>query len=294
MNLNQKQQDFEEPCNVAAILYKYHKNPHHTQANFALYIAEPQLTQEELLNFKQQINADLLIAVMTENADLTTLEVADRVIYCQAKDVESLMQQLNSYADEAAFISVDFQDILMCFKQANRADFVTFETTLDKLIDDLPKYRQTMQEAIKSSPTINGMINFIQASKKFRFEQHDLIINHHDSLSLDNIPTFYAVTFGLKENRCIISNLFFSNDAKLPIAKPFSDLEIDRMFNEHMQWINDEKSIINEEELLQQMIDFVQTSENPTVSSIQHKFCLSYNRANYFMSRLKKQGLMTQ
>ena len=75
---------------VTAILYQQDSNFNGVEAHFAFFNVNAYFDSEKLLDFKQQVGAELLVGIVTNKDDMNddSLKLADRIMWCEPDDVD--------------------------------------------------------------------------------------------------------------------------------------------------------------------------------------------------------------
>lgn len=97
-----------------------------------LFKVNAHFDSEKLLDFKQQVGAELLVGIVTNKDEMNddSVEVADKIMWCEPDDVDILVATSNHVTANENF-SCRIKTIFICFENANTAKFIYYRTTND-------------------------------------------------------------------------------------------------------------------------------------------------------------------
>lgn len=199
-----------------AIIYQQGLDYSEKSASLAMFIACLNVDIKSIIAFKKEVQADYLIAIVTDNVEYPCLAIANRFIYCNAADVTDLAQALKMMSGEKTFISIDANDIKLCFTGRNTASFVSFRTTLHNFQQDLPKYQIKLKQETQNSKDSEYLITHVSCSENFNFDEQEKITEVNNSVFGKHLSTFYSIAFTDDTTDCHIANLIFWHDENRP------------------------------------------------------------------------------
>lgn len=198
---------------VTAILYQQDNNFNGVEAHFAFFKVNAHFNSEKLLDFKQQVGAELLVGIVTNKDDMSddSVEVADKIMGCEPDDVDILVATINHVTSNENFISIDKNDFLICFENTNTARFISYRTTNDNF-NDLSRYANKFQVVADLSPKYEALIMHISATDNFDFGNQEKISKAMETFITEQSSIFYGISFTAKDNRCDIATFAFWYD----------------------------------------------------------------------------------
>ena len=206
---------------VTAILYQQDSNFNGVEAHFAFFNVNAHFDSEKLLDFKQQVGAELLVGIVTNKDEMNddSVEVADKIMWCEPDDVDILVPTINHVTSNENFISIDKNDFLICFENTNTARFISYRTTNDNF-NDLSRYANKFQVVADLSPKYEALIMHISATDNFDFGNQEKISKAMETFITEQSSIFYGISFTAKDNRCDIATFAFWSDDTRPKVLP--------------------------------------------------------------------------
>lgn len=202
---------------VTAILYQQDSNFNGVEAHFAFFNVNAHFDSEKLLDFKQQVGAELLVGIVTNKDDMSddSVKVADKIMWCEPDDVDILVATINHVTSNENFISIDKNDFLICFENTNTARFISYRTTNDNF-NDLSRYANKFQVVADLSPKYEALIMYISATDNFDFGNQEKISKAMETFITEQSSIFYGISFTGRDNRCDIATFAFWYDSNGP------------------------------------------------------------------------------
>lgn len=206
---------------MTAILYQQDNNFNGVEAHFAFFKVNAHFNSEKLLDFKQQVGAELLVGIVTNKDDMSddSIEVADKIMWCEPDDVDILVATINHVTSNENFISIDKNDFLICFENTNTARFISYRTTNDNF-NDLSRYANKFQVVADLSPKYEALIMHISATDNFDFGNQEKISKPMETFITEQSSIFYGISFTGRDNRCDIATFAFWSDDTRPKVLP--------------------------------------------------------------------------
>ena len=217
---------------ATAILYQENGNFSGAEAHFAFFKVNAHFDSEKLLDFKQQVGAELLVGIVTNKDDMSddSVKVADKIMWCEPDDVDILMATINHVTSNENFISIDKNDFLICFENTNTARFISYRTTNDNF-NDLSRYANKFQVVADLSPKYEALIMHISATDNFDFGNQEKISKAMETFIAEQSSIFYGISFAGRDNRCDIATFAFwydNNGPKLSSKKSQNRLPLSK------------------------------------------------------------------
>lgn len=215
---------------VTAILYQQDSNFNGVEAHFAFFNVNAHFDSEKLLDFKQQVGAELLVGIVTNKDDMSddSVKVADKIMWCEPDDVDILVATINHVTSNENFILIDKNDFLICFENTNTARFISYRTTNDNF-NDLSRYANKFQVVADLSPKYEALIMHISATDNFDFGNQEKISKAMETFITEQSSIFYGISFTGRDNRCDIATFAFwydNNGPKLSSKKSQNQLPL--------------------------------------------------------------------
>ena len=217
---------------VTAILYQQDSNFNGVEAHFAFFTVNAHFDSEKLLDFKQQVGAELLVGIVTNKDDMNddSLKLADRIMWCEPDDVDILVATINHVTSDENFIRIDKNDFLLCYENTNTARFISYRTTNDNL-NDLSRYANKFQFVPDISPKYTAIIMNITTADNFNFNDQEKISKAMETFIAEQSSIFYGISFTARDNRCDIATFAFwydNNGSKLSSKKSQNQLPLSK------------------------------------------------------------------
>lgn len=217
---------------VTAILYQQDSNFNGVESHFAFFNVNAHFDSEKLLDFKQQVGAELLVGIVTNKDDMSddSVKVADKIMWCEPDDVDILVPTINHVTSNENFISIDKNDFLICFENTNTARFISYRTTNDNL-NDLSRYANKFQFVPDISPKYTAIIMNITTADNFNFNDQEKISKAMETFIAEQSSIFYGISFTARDNRCDIATFAFwydNNGSKLSSKKSQNQLPLSK------------------------------------------------------------------
>ena len=217
---------------MTAILYQQDNNFNDVEAHFAFFTVNAHFDSEKLLDFKQQVGAELLIGIVTNKDDVSddSVKVADKIMWCEPDDVDILVATINHVTSNENFISIDKNDFLICFENTNTARSISYRTTNDNF-NDLSRYANKFQVVADLSPKYEALIMHISAADNFDFANQEKISKAMETFIAEQSSIFYGISFAGRDNRCDIATFAFwydNNGPKLSSKKSQNQLPLSK------------------------------------------------------------------
>lgn len=206
---------------ATAILYQENGTFSGAEAHFAFFNVNAHFDSEKLLDFKQQVGAELLVGIVTNKDDMSddSVKVADKIMWCEPDDVDILVPTINHVTSNENFISIDKNDFLICFENTNTARFISYRTTNDNF-NDLSRYANKFQVVADLSPKYEALIMHMSATDNFDFGNQEKISKAMETFITEQSSIFYGISFTAKDNRCDIATFAFWSDDTRPKVLP--------------------------------------------------------------------------
>ena len=217
---------------ATAILYQENGNFSGAEAHFAFFKVNAHFDSEKLLDFKQQVGAELLVGIVTNKDDMNddSLKLADRIMWCEPDDVDILVATINHVTSDENFIRIDKNDFLLCYENTNTARFISYRTTNDNL-NDLSRYANKFQFVPDISPKYTAIIMNITTADNFNFNDQEKISKAMETFIAEQSSIFYGISFAGRDNRCDIATFAFwydNNGPKLSSKKSQNQLPLSK------------------------------------------------------------------
>ena len=206
---------------VTAILYQQDNNFNGVEAHFAFFKVNAHFDSEKLLDFKQQVGAELLVGIVTNKDDMSddSVKVTDKIMWCEPDDVDILVATINHVTSDENFILIDNNDFLICFENTNTARFISYRTTNDNF-NDLSRYANKFQVVADLSPKYEALIMHLNATDNFDFDNQEKISKAMETFITEQSSIFYGISFTGRDNRCDIATFAFWYDDTRPKVLP--------------------------------------------------------------------------
>lgn len=160
------------------------------------FIASDEVDIEELQNYRETTETDLLIAINTTGNRYDCLEIADNIIYCSPDEIELAIYGLSFMNAYGNFIGIDWYDVKTALSYGKNIQFLHSSAT-DK--DYIAVACEQLIKKFKAHPS-NYMLKAVLINtftdSSFNFDQQELISTQvEENIDVDEVDIFYQVNF---------------------------------------------------------------------------------------------------
>ncbi len=126
-------------------LYQANSQTNH-KAVITFFLADSDTDSADLMQHKQQVESEFLIAIHTGEIKPDVLSITDNIVYCKTSEVVTVLKTFERMLAEYAFIWIDFQhliDVLKTsknwyFQQSSIAKSDNFDNSIGQIMGKLP------------------------------------------------------------------------------------------------------------------------------------------------------------
>ena len=160
------------------------------------FIASDEVNIEELQNYRETKETEVLIALNTTGKRYDCLKIADNIIHCGSDEIELAIYGLsfmNAYGD---FIRIEWYDVKTALSYGKNIQFLQSSRIGENCVGIACEQLTEKFKACDSKYTLKGMMINIFADSSFDFEKLEFINNQvQENIDVDEVDIFYQVNF---------------------------------------------------------------------------------------------------
>ena len=160
------------------------------------FIASDEVNIEELQNYRETKETEVLIALNTTDKRYDCLKIADNIIHCGSDEIELAIYGLSFMNAYGNFIGIDWYDVKTAISYGKNIQFLQSSKTGENCVGIACEQLTEKFKACDSKYTLKGMMINIFADSSFAFEKLEFINNQvQENIDVDEVDIFYQVNF---------------------------------------------------------------------------------------------------
>ena len=160
------------------------------------FIANDDVDAEQVQQYREATETDLLIALNTTCKRYDCLAIADNIIYCGSDEIELAIYDLSFMNAYGNFIGIDWHDVKTALSYGKSIQFLHSSATGENCIAVACEQLIEQFKACDSKYTLKGMMINIFADNSFDFEKLELIaVEMQKNIDGDDANVLYQVNF---------------------------------------------------------------------------------------------------
>ena len=190
------------------------------------FIASDDVDTEQVQQYREDTETDLLIALNTTGKRYDCLKIADSIIYCGSDEIELAIYGLSFMNAYGNFIGIDWYDVKTALSYGTSIQFLHSSATSEDYIAVACKQLLKKFKAYTSNYTLKAVLVNTFTDSSFNFDQQEFINNQvQENIDVDEVDIFYQVNFSEEfdswkegEQGCCICMFLVYSDEENDIA----------------------------------------------------------------------------
>jgi len=187
------------------------------------FIANDDVDAEQVQQYREATETDLLIALNTTDKRYNCLKIADNIIHCGSDELELAIYGLSFMNAYGNFIGIDWYDVKTALSYGKSIKFLHSSATGENCIAVACEQLIEQFKACDSKYILKSMMINTFTDSSFDFEKQEFITNQmQENIDVDEVDIFYQVNFfeefdAWKEGEqgcCICMFLVYSDEEK--------------------------------------------------------------------------------
>ena len=160
------------------------------------FIASDEVNIEELQNYRETKETEVLIALNTTDKRYDCLKIADNIIHCGSDEIELAIYGLSFMNAYGNFIGIEWYDVKTALSYGKNIQFLQSSRIGENCVGVACEQLTEKFKACDSKYTLKGMMINIFADSSFAFEKLEFINNQvQENIDVDEVDIFYQVNF---------------------------------------------------------------------------------------------------
>ena len=160
------------------------------------FIASDEVNIEELQNYRETTETEVLIALNTTGKRYDCLKIADSIIYCGSDEIELAIYGLSFMNAYGNFIGIDWYDVKTAISYGKNIQFLQSSKTGKNCVGVACKQLLKKFKAYTSNYTLKAVLVNTFTDSGFNFDQQEFINNQvQENIDVDEVDIFYQVNF---------------------------------------------------------------------------------------------------
>ena len=160
------------------------------------FIASDEVNIEELQNYRETTETEVLIALNTTGKRYDCLKIADSIIYCGLDEIELAIYGLSFINAYGNFIGIDWYDVKTALSYGKNIQFLHSSATDEDYIAVACQQLIKKFKAYTSNYTLKAVLVNTFTDSGFNFDQQEFINNQvQENIDVDEANIFYQVNF---------------------------------------------------------------------------------------------------
>ena len=160
------------------------------------FIADDDVDAEQVQQYREATETDLLIALNTTGKRYDCLKIADSIIYCGSDEIELAIYGLSFMNAYGNFIGIDWYDVKTALSYGTSIQFLHSSATSEDYIAVACKQLLKKFKAYTSNYMLKAVLINTLTDSSFNFDQQELISTQVEkNIDVDEVDIFYQVNF---------------------------------------------------------------------------------------------------
>mgnify|MGYP000216835267 FL=1 len=160
------------------------------------FIANDDVDTEQVQQYREAAETDLLIALNTTGKRYDCLKIADNIIYCGSDEIELAIYGLSFMNAYGNFIGIDWYDVKTALSYGKSIQFLHSSATGENCIAVACEQLIEQFKACDSKYILKSMMINTFTDSGFNFDQQEFINNQvQENIDVDEVDIFYQVNF---------------------------------------------------------------------------------------------------
>ena len=185
------------------------------------FIASDEVNIEELQNYRETKETEVLIALNTTDKRYDCLKIADNIIHCGSDEIELAIYGLSFMNAYGNFIGIEWYDVKTALSYGKNIQFLQSSRIGENCVGVACEQLIEQFKACDSKYTLKSMMINTFTDSSFDFEKQEFVTNQmQENIDVDEVDIFYQVNFfeefdSWKEGEqgcCICMFLIYANE----------------------------------------------------------------------------------
>ena len=160
------------------------------------FIASDEVNIEELQNYRETKETEVLIALNTTDKRYDCLKIADNIIHCGSDEIELAIYGLSFMNAYGNFIGIDWYDVKTALSYGKNIQFLHSSATGEDCIAVACEQLIEQFKACDSKYILKSMMINTFTYSSFDFEKQEFITNQmQENIDVDEANIFYQINF---------------------------------------------------------------------------------------------------
>ena len=160
------------------------------------FIASDEVNIEELQNYRETKETEVLIALNTTDKRYDCLKIADNIIHCGSDEIESAIYGLSFMNAYGNFIGIEWYDVKTALSYGKSIQFLHSSATGEDYIAVACKQLLKKFKTYTSNYTLKAVLVNTFTDSGFNFDQQEFTnIQVQENIDVDEVDIFYQVNF---------------------------------------------------------------------------------------------------
>ena len=160
------------------------------------FIANDDVDAEQVQQYREATETDLLIVLNTTDKRYDCLKTADNIVYCGSDEIELAIYGLSFMNAYGNFIGIDWYDVKTALSYGKNIQFLHSSATGEDCIAVACEQLIEQFKACDSKYILKSMMINTFTYSSFDFEKQEFITNQmQENIDVDEVDIFYQVNF---------------------------------------------------------------------------------------------------
>ena len=160
------------------------------------FITNDDVDAEQVQQYREATETDLLIALNTTGKRYNCLAIADNIVYCGSDEIELAIYGLSFMKVYGNFIGIDWYDVKTALSYGKSIQFLHSSATGENCIAVACEQLIEQFKACDSKYILKSMMINTFTDSSFDFEKQEFITNQmQENIDVDEANIFYQVNF---------------------------------------------------------------------------------------------------
>ena len=160
------------------------------------FIANDDVDAEQVQQYREATETDLLIVLNTTDKRYDCLKTADNIIYCGSDEIELAIYDLSFMNAYGNFIGIDWHDVKTALSYGKNIQFLQSSKTGKNCVGVACEQLIKKFKAHPSNYMLKAVLVNTFTDSSFNFDQQEFINNQmQENIDVDEVDIFYQVNF---------------------------------------------------------------------------------------------------
>ena len=160
------------------------------------FIANDDVDAEQVQQYREATETDLLIVLNTTDKRYDCLKTADNIVYCGSDEIELAIYDLSFMNAYGNFIGIDWHDVKTALSYGKNIQFLQSSKTGKNCVGVACEQLIKKFKAHPSNYMLKAVLVNTFTDSSFNFDQQEFINNQmQENIDVDEVDIFYQVNF---------------------------------------------------------------------------------------------------